>query len=115
MGRAKRVLLGLLVLLVAGYLGMDLVVSLPPFIFYENIVLAVTYAVFAAMIVRGRNVYPWLALVAGFNAGRVSRSVVTSLGEPGRLALQHTPLLIMLLLVGTLAAYLSYRQEHGQG
>ena len=59
----------------------------------------------AAALIQGRGwAYPVAAVVAGFNAGRVSRSVVDPTGSPGPLALEHLPLLALVLAVAFLAA-----------
>ncbi len=103
-------MLALTVILVAGYIGADVVLPLPRFLFYENIVYAAVYAVLGFLLIRGRRVEPIYALVAGFNAGRVSRTVVTPEGAPGHLALQHVPLLLLVLLVAVLAVVEAYRR-----
>ncbi len=95
-GRALAVLGGL------GYLGFDVFallggsVALPTFIIVENLVYAAVYLAGAALY-RDPRVRLAVALVAAFNAGRVSRSIVTSVGTMGELALQHLPLFLGLL------------------
>ncbi|WP_201783071.1 hypothetical protein [Pyrodictium occultum] len=107
-----KVLTGLIVLLIIGYVGINLVAPLPRFLVGENIVLAVAYAAGLAWLLRGsRATYPYLVALAGFNAGRVSRSVVEPTGAPGRLAAQHVPLLLVVLLVALLALYQDLRKR----
>ena len=108
--RLRLALLALTVLLAAGYIGVDVVLSLPRFLFYENIVYAVVYAVLGFLLVRGWRVAPVYAAVAGFNAGRVSRTIVTPEGGLGALALQHVPLLALLLAAVILSVLLAYRE-----
>jgi len=98
---ALTVLLGLLI---TGYVGINFAAELPAFLVAENIVLALTYAVLLAAHLKGfRAAYPILTLVAGFNAGRVSRSIITPRGELGELAVEHVPLLALVLTAAVLA------------
>ena len=107
----RTTLLALTILLVAGYIGVDLMLPLPAFLYYENIAYAVCYAVLGYAFARGRRVEPLYVLLAGFNAGRVSRTVVTPEGSLGPLALQHVPLLAIVLAVAVLALLLIYRGD----
>ena len=109
----RAALLALTVLLAAGYIAVDAMLPLPRFLFYENIVYAVVYALLGFLYARGRRVEPIYALVAGFNAGRVSRTVVTPEGAAGALAVQHVPLLALLLVAGVLAVLSSYQAGRG--
>ena len=96
----------LIALLALSYLGINLVAPLPRFLVAENIVLAVAYAAALAGLLRGvESTYAYLVLLAGFNAGRVSRSIVSPTGELGRLAVEHVPLLALILLVALLALH----------
>ena len=105
-------LAALMALLVAGYVAINFVAELPKFLVGENIALAVFYLAALILHLKGyRPVYPLIVLIAGFNAGRVSRSVVTPEGEPGRLALQHTPLLALVLIVALLALVETLKQS----
>ncbi len=101
---ADKVLIGLMILLTIGYVGINFTAELPRFLVGENLLLAVLYMGLAVALYYGR---PWAApatvLLAGFNAGRVSRSIITPEGEVGRLALEHVPLLTVILLVAVLA------------
>ncbi len=95
-GRALAALGGL------GYLGFDVFallggsVALPTFIVVENLVYAAVYLAGAALYGDPR-VRLAVALVAAFNAGRVSRSIVTAVGTLGDLAVQHLPLFLGLV------------------
>ncbi len=100
----EKILAVLLLLLVAGYLGINFV-GLPPLLVAENVVLAVVYTAFAWLVMRrsSRGVYAALLLVAAFNAGRVSRTLWSPVEGFGRLAAEHVPLFIYLLVVAVLA------------
>jgi hypothetical protein len=100
-GWALTILTGVLV---AGYIGINFTADLPRFLVVENIALAVTYTILLVAHLKGaKAAYPVFTLVAGFNAGRVSRSIVTPRGELGELAVQHIPLLALILAVALLA------------
>jgi len=100
----EKILVVLLLLLVAGYLGINFV-GLPPLLVAENVVLAVVYGAFAWLVMRrpSRGVYAMLLLIAAFNAGRVSRTLWSPIEGFGRLAVEHVPLFIYLLVVAVLA------------
>jgi len=98
-----RLILALTAVLAVGYLGINLAAPLPAFLVGENIVLASAYAAAALLLYRGDcRALPWLLFLSAFNAGRVSRSIVTPTGELGALALEHIPLLTGILLVSAL-------------
>jgi len=100
------VTLGLVVVLVAGYIGINFEADLPRFLIAENIGLAILYLVWVAAVLGGaRWAYPYLLFISSFNAGRVSRSVVTPEGKPAELAREHIPLLALVLAVALLALY----------
>jgi len=96
-------IIALSALLAAGYLAINLVAPLPAFLIGENIVLASSYGAAALILYRGDcRVLPWLLFLSAFNAGRVSRSIITPTGELGVLAVEHVPLLTGILLVSAL-------------
>ena len=98
---------GFLVLLVIGYIVINFVADLPRFLVGENLLLAVVYLILAVLVyTRGGAWYYALSVVASFNAGRVSRSIVTPEGELADLAKEHVPLLALILLIAVLAFYL---------
>lgn len=110
-GRAAgKALTMLLALLVAGYVGINLTGGLPAFLVGENLALAAGYALGLALHLRGRG-HLYTASLAWFNAGRVSRSIVSPTGELGSLALQHLPLLALLVLVGVLSTLEAARRR----
>ena len=106
----KAGLAALSFILAAGYIGINFVAQLPLFLIGENILYAVSYSVLAYMLLRGRRVEPLYLLLTGFNAGRVSRSVITPYGRPGPLAMQHIPLLVLILVAAVLALIASHRR-----
>ncbi len=110
-GIIRGVLLALTALLTIGYVAVDALLPLPRFLFYENIVYAVAYALLGYGLARNRRVAPLYAAVASFNAGRVSRSVVNPRGGLEPLALQHIPLLLLLVTAAILAVVLAYLEE----
>lgn len=99
-----KALLALMLLLTVGYVGINFTADLPRFLVGENLVLAVLYMALAVALYYDR---PWAApatvLLAGFNAGRVSRSIISPEGRVEELALAHLPLLALILLVALLA------------
>lgn len=104
MDRLVQAELALTGLLVLGYIGINLVAELPRFLIGENLALAASYLVVAWLVARGSCAgQPLMLLLASFNAGRVSRSIVTPRGETGELALQHIPLLALILAVALIA------------
>jgi len=104
-------LLALNVILILGFVGIDVahvtgaIKEFPTILFWENILYALVYIAFSVLMAMNVNVYPWLALFSAFVAGRVSRSVLSPYGLE-RLAAQHVPLLLLLLLDSALAALL---------
>ncbi len=103
----------LLVLLVVSHIGINFVAPLPPFLVAENIVYAVLYAIAVYGVARGsRGALLLASLVSAFEAGRVSRSIVSPWGKVGSLALQHVPLLSLLLLTTILATLAGERLLH---
>lgn len=100
----------LLALAVLGYLGINLTASLPRSIVAENLLLAAVYALILLGVHRGMpEALIALVLVASFNAGRVSRSIWDPLEGWGPLALQHVPLLTLLIALAVLPALLLVR------
>ncbi len=99
---AGRALTLLLALLVAGYAGINVAFKLPAFLVAENLALASGYALGLALHLRGRG-HLYTASLAWFNAGRVSRSIVSPTGELGSLAIQHLPLLALLAATAILS------------
>lgn len=99
-----KLLRALVALLALSYLGINLAAPLPRFLVAENIVLAAAYTAALIGLLKGmRKSSAYLVLLAGFNAGRVSRSIVSPTGELGGLAAEHVPLLALILLVALLA------------
>ncbi len=100
----------LLLLLAVGYVGINLV-GLPPLLVAENLMLAAAYTTAAVLLWRGaRRIYPLLAALLAFNAGRVSRTVWSPAGGFGELALEHLPLLLYLLITLALVVKLQLRE-----
>ena len=99
---ADRAITLLLATLVAGYAGINVAFKLPAFLIAENLALAAGYALGLLLHMKGRG-HLYIASLAWFNAGRVSRSIVSPTGELGSLALQHLPLLALLVMVGVLS------------
>ena len=110
-GPLDYVLAVLLALLVAGYVGINFAVDLPGFLVAENIALAVGYALALYLHVARSRGYVYAASLAWFNAGRVSRSVVTPEGQLAELALQHLPLLALVAATGLAAALKAVEEE----
>ncbi|MDM7274573.1 MAG: hypothetical protein P3X22_000385 [Thermoprotei archaeon] len=100
---ALRVSLGLTI---AAYLGFNFIAMylslLPTFLYIENFFWALAYFIALYSSFRG-FLWPSL-LVSSFNAGRVSDAIITSGGSLHALALEHTPLFALLILVMALSA-----------
>ncbi len=102
--KKRNVLAALLSLLVASHIGINFVARLPVFLIAENIVYTVLYAIALYGLKRNtRWSYKLASIVTLFEAGRVSRSIVSPWGVVGGLALQHIPLLALLLVTAALA------------
>ena len=108
----RKLLAAILFLLALGYLGINFV-GLPPLLVMENIVLAVTYATLGIALIlrRSKTMLAIIALVASFNAGRVSRSIWSPTTGVGGLAAEHAPLLLYLIIVAALAVYSLLREK----
>ena len=107
----RRLLIALLVLLTAAYLGIN-AVGLPPLLVAENLALAAAYAALALALARrwSRTSLIILLFLLAFNAGRVSRSVWSPTTGWAPLALEHVPLLAYLLILSILTAVALARQ-----
>lgn len=94
----------LVIILVLGYIGINFVAPLPLFLTAENIFYAISYSYLLYQAEKGAKwAYPAMLVLAAFNAGRVSRSLVTPYGTLGPLWLQHVPLELLVLVVALLA------------
>ncbi|BAN89551.1 hypothetical protein [Aeropyrum camini] len=98
----------LAILLALGFVAFDLNSLLsgpriPVFILVENLAYAVLLAA-PAIVYRSPASPTVIALASAFAAGRVSRSVVTSTGTLGDLAIPHFPLLLALTVLALMAA-----------
>ncbi len=92
--------MGGLILLIIGYIGINFTGELPKFLIGENILYAILYSILLIELLKNTPyVQPVLLLVASFNAGRVSRSIISPRGEIGELAIEHIPLLTLILIV----------------
>ncbi|MCE4625562.1 MAG: hypothetical protein F7C35_06860 [Desulfurococcales archaeon] len=100
----------LIVLLIVSYIGINFTADLPKFLIGENLLYATLYTLTLVAIVKGRPLaQPLALLVSSFNAGRVSRSIVSPRGEIQELALQHLPLLALILAVTILSFILTLK------
>ena len=119
-----RVLATLLILLVVAHASINLVAVLPPFLVAENVVKAALYALGLYAVARGAPWAPYfVAVLASFGAGRVSRTVVDPYGRLGvvglecrpepAMALAHAPLVALELSAAVLAAAYGLRAVWG--
>ncbi|MFO7967426.1 MAG: hypothetical protein R6U44_07485 [Archaeoglobaceae archaeon] len=88
----------LLLILIAGYIGINFFADLPLFLVGENLVYAALYAL-GFLKLNKRLVIIFLVVLSAFNAGRVSRSVLEPSGELAPIAMGHLPLLILIVAV----------------
>ncbi|MFP3908284.1 MAG: hypothetical protein ACLFVX_00345 [Archaeoglobaceae archaeon] len=88
----------LLLILIAGYIGINFFADLPLFLVGENLVYAALYAL-GLLNMSKRPVVISLIVLSAFNAGRVSRSVIEPTGELAPIAIGHLPLLVLILAV----------------
>ncbi len=88
----------LLLILIAGYIGINFFADLPMFLVGENLAYAALYAL-GLLSLNKRPVVSLLIVLSAFNAGRVSRSVIEPSGELAPIAMGHLPLLILILVV----------------
>jgi hypothetical protein len=102
---ALRVILAILTL---GYLGIEFVADLPKFLFIENVVYAIIYAL-GILYAQSPTVLSVLAVIAAFNSGRVTRSVITPEGkifdDKPHVVASHAGLALLLLAAAVLAAF----------
>jgi len=106
-----RIEVALIALLIAAYIGINLGPDLPRFLIAENLTLAAAYTAVLYLILAGSQWgQPLTILLSAFNAGRVSRSIIGPRGEIGELALQHIPLLALILAVSIIALILTVRR-----
>lgn len=102
---SEKILLILLILASISYIGADitfLILDIIPsfFILIENITYSIVYILSSLLILKGKKVGILLTIItASFNAGRVSRSIIGTLGEIQPLALMHIPLLVGLIIL----------------
>ena len=102
----ERLEKALLALLVVSYVGINFGAELPRFLIGENIFWATLYLLGLLLLYsRRKTAYPYIVFVAAFNAGRVSRSIISPHGEIGELAVQHIPLAALLLITGLIAIF----------
>lgn len=111
----KQALEALLALLILGHLAINITAELPRFLIAENLAKATLYAIGLYAIHKGLPWAPYyVAILASFGAGRVSRTVVDPYGRLGAagpdckpnpaMALGHIPLVAAELLAAILAA-----------
>ncbi|MEB3852166.1 MAG: hypothetical protein LRS49_06280 [Desulfurococcales archaeon] len=103
---------GLLALLVVGYVGINFAADLPAFLVAENVFYAAVYL--AGILFYGNpRVLEAVSIIAAFNAGRVSRSVVTPEGrlfnDKPQVVASHAAL-TLLVLAAAVAALLCSRR-----
>ncbi|MCE4601916.1 MAG: hypothetical protein F7B18_01900 [Desulfurococcales archaeon] len=96
----ETILKVLTVLAMISYIGVNFVAPLPRFLVAENLVYAALYGLGLLLMPRRPvDARVLLAGLAGFNAGRVSRSIIEPTGVLTPLARDHIPLFIVLLAI----------------
>jgi len=102
----------LIALLIIGYISINFIADLPKFLIGENLTYTVLYSI--ALIALYKQ-YDWAQiytiLVAGFNAGRVSRSIISPRGEVEELAKEHIPLFLLVLLIALISLYIEIKNK----
>ncbi len=103
MCRSAMLLNVLLVVVALGHIGVNAAFLIPaggpPFLIAENFAVA---AAFLALAFRPYRIA--VLLLSGFLAGRISTSVVTSTGSLAPLAMEHLPVLLLLLAIAGMSA-----------
>jgi hypothetical protein len=90
----------LILLAILAYIGINFVADLPKFLIAENITLALLYIMSLVAVEKNYSwSQPFTLLLSAFNAGRVSRSIISPRGELQERAIQHIPLLILILTI----------------
>lgn len=91
-------------LLIAGFLFINVVVSLPSFLVAENLLVAL-FIVAGLLFTRVRPAlgFSILVFVSLFYAGRISRSVITVSGSLAPMWDAHAPVAVLLALLGVLS------------
>jgi len=79
------------------YMGVTLFIPVPFFIKIQNVVYIGLYILTTYLALYRTSFTPLIILIT-FNIGRLSRSIITSTGEVGYMAAQHTPLMILLII-----------------
>lgn len=100
----------LLLILIAGYIGINFFADLPIFLVGENLAYAALYAL-GLLNLNKRPVIILLVVLSAFNAGRVSRSVIEPTGELAPIAMGHLPLLILIIVVLFLLAKQLFEEQ----
>ena len=104
---SKKILDLLLILAIVGYVAINLIADLPPFLIVENLIYATLYGSLLYWLKKtnyGSKPLFLLSIILGFNTGRVSRSIITPSGDLQNLAIQHIPLEIFLILTLAITA-----------
>jgi hypothetical protein len=107
LGLLNWLCVGLSSLLVAGYLGVDayFLATSPQvtFLVGENVFWLVLYAISAYLCFRRSRYRALVLLIAGANAGRISRTIVDPYGQIGTAMIStHLSLLFLIIVLGLL-------------
>ncbi len=103
----RQLLTILLSLLSIGYFGIQLFIEIPRFIIFQNLIYGTLYLVFTYFVARDTKnitIYILLTIIAAFNAGRLSRSIITPVGTLDVEARNHLPLFLLLAIIIYLAS-----------
>ncbi len=101
----------LLLILIAGYIGINFFADLPLFLVGENLIFAALYSL-GLLNLNKKPVIISLIVLSAFNAGRVSRSVIEPSGELAPIAMGHLPLLILILAVMLLLVRVLVKKQY---
>jgi predicted membrane metal-binding protein len=99
------------VILAVGFIAINIAIPLPHFIVIENIMLSVLLICGAILTMSKRNLgLSILAISSLYYSGRISRSVITTMGTLAPLWETHAPVFIVLIILGVMSiAMLSKR------
>ncbi len=94
----------LTILLVLIYGAANILLNIPTFLKVENFLYILLYPALTYLYLKKNLSGPLIAL-AFFNAGRISRTIVTPEGNLHDMAFNHIPVFALLLMLGFLAIF----------
>ncbi len=98
----RIIMWGLTIILIAVYGAAIFFLNIPLFLKLENFLYIILYPLFTYLHLK-KNVSGPLVALAFFNAGRISRTILTPDGRFHEMAFNHAPVFVLLVMLGVLA------------